>query len=440
VSATTEADLARALRSGTGIIELPAGVVIIHSELVIPEGSSSLEIHGHSSGSVLQASSDFKGRAIIVAESASHLRLKNFRIDGNRSKLEVPIGLPPSNVSFARFYSNNGILLEKARHVTIQNLFLTHVTSFPLLISASSDVLIEDVVIEDSGSLNEQGRNNTSGGILLEEGAINFEVRRCAIRRIRGNAIWTHSNYHSLRNANGLIAGNSIAEVARDAIQVGHATNIKVERNTGQRIGYPINEVDVESIAIPVALDTAGNVDHSLYVENQFEDVNGQCIDLDGFHHGEVRNNSCVSRKPFDQYPFAHYGIVLGNSNPDMRSENVTVTGNTIIGAAYGGVFLIGSHHQILENRFEDLNRAHCTGDPTRPRCNYAPDEPGMLRSGIYLGRGAARPAETQDNVIRDNQVSGFGMAKWCIATAPGVSLSSDQIQDNRCTDTSKPR
>jgi hypothetical protein len=54
--------------------------------------------------------------------------------------------------------------------------------------------------------------------------------------------------------------------------------------------------VDVEGGGIPVAIDTAGNVDQTVYAGNRFEEVNGKCIDLDCFHHGEVSHNSCVNR------------------------------------------------------------------------------------------------------------------------------------------------
>jgi hypothetical protein len=102
-------------------------------------------------------------------------------------------------------------------------------------------------------------------------------------------------------------------------------------------------------------------------------------------------------------------------------------------GFAYGGAYVIGEHHRIIGNSFVDVNRAHCTGDMTIARCNYAPDEPGMLRSGIYLARRAGRPAVTRDNVIRDNFISGFGMDKWCIDAAPGVSLAASDIGGNKC-------
>jgi hypothetical protein len=119
-----------------------------------------------------------------------------------------------------------------------------------------------------------------------------------------------------------------------------------------------------------------------------------------------------------------------------MRSQNVVVKGNLIQGFGYGGVYLIGSGHDISENRFVDINRNHCTGDMHVPLCNYAPDEPAMLRSGIYLAGHAARPADTRSNVIRANQISGFGMDQWCVSAGPGVKLGQNKIGENTCTGT----
>jgi len=420
----------------TGVIELPAGTLLLHRPLVVAEGARDLEIRGNPSGSTLAVAADFQGRALIVSKRATGLRLTGFRILGNRTSLQTRIGLPPSDVPFARYYSNNGILIEGATRLTIRNLSFTEVANYPVLVSASSGVRIEGVRIEDSGSLSQSGHNNASGGILLEEGTRDFEVRQCTIRRVRGNGIWTHSNYHSPRNAEGVIAGNTIEEVARDAIQVGHATSIRVENNTGGRIGYPPELVDIASYAVPVAIDTAGNVDKSIYVGNQFTDIDGQCIDLDGFHDGEVRDNSCISRQSYDAYPYAQYGIVFGNSNPEMQPVNVTIAGNLIDGAGYGGIFLIGSRHVVSGNRLLGLNRNRCTGDMTQPRCNYAADQPGLLHSGIYLAGGAARPAETVGNQIERNEISGFAIEGLCVAAAPGVSLARNRIEDNRCIDT----
>jgi hypothetical protein len=417
----------------TGIIELPAGIVVLHHELTVPEGARDLEIRGSPSGTTLRAAGDFEGRALIYARQANGLRLTGFRLEGNRRALAKPIGLPPSDVPFARYYRNNGIVIENAARLTIRGVSFTQIANYAIIVSNSAGVRIEAVRIEDSGSLSRGGRNNASGGILLEEGTRDFEVRQCVVRRVRGNAIWTHSNYHSPRNADGIIAGNSIEDVARDAIQVGHATNVRVENNTGARIGYPAALVDMLSYAVPVAIDTAGNVDGSTYVNNRFTDINGQCIDLDGFHDGEVRGNSCVSHGAYDQYPYAQFGIVCGDSNPDMQPVNVRITGNLIDGAGFGGLFLIGSGHTVSGNRFLGLNRNRCIGDMTQARCNYAPEQPDLLRSGIYLAGGAARPAPAAHNEITGNQISGFGTDKWCIEAAPGVKLAANRIAGNRC-------
>jgi hypothetical protein len=198
-------------------------------------------------------------------------------------------------------------------------------------------------------------------------------------------------------------------------------------------VGYPVAQVDLPAQATPAALDTAGDVSASEYAGNRFEDINGKCVDLDGFHDGRVTGNSCVNLNPAGEYPLSHVGIVFGNSDIDMVPGNVIVTGNLIQGFGYGGVYLLGSGHQISGNRFIDVNRNHCTGDMRIANCNYAPDEPGMLRSGIYLASHAARPAETKGNRVDGNVISGFGMDRWCIAPAPGVELGSNRIGRNTC-------
>ena len=421
------------LSQRSGILELPAGVIVLHHELTVAEGAHDLEIRGSPAGTTLRAAAGFEGRALIYARQANGLRLTGFRLEGNRAALAKPVGLPPSDVPFARYYRNNGIVIENATRLVIRGVSFAQVANYPIIIGGSAGVRIEAVRIEDSGSLSPAGRNNASGGILLEEGTRDFQVRQCVVRRVRGNAIWTHSNYHSPRNADGVIAGNSIEEVARDAVQVGHAANVRVENNTGARIGYPVALVDMLSYAVPVALDTAGNVDRSVYVNNRFTEINGQCIDLDGFHDGEVRANSCISRGSYDQYPYAQFGIVCGDSNPDMQPADVRITDNLIDGAGFGGLFLIGSNQTVSGNRFLGLNRNRCTGDMTRARCNYAPEQPDLLRSGIYLAAGAARPAPAAHNEISGNQISGFGMDQWCIEAAPGVKLAANRIAGNRC-------
>ena len=432
---TGEARIRRALRAGTGVIELPAGEIEISSELSIAAGAHDLEIRGAPSGTTLRAARGFRGRAIFVCESASHVRFAGFTIDGNRAQLEPRSGLPPSNQPFAQFTRGNGILAVHAAALAISDVRFVNVPGFAILASASHDVEIDRVAIADSGSRNAKGRNNTTGGILLEEGTEHFRVTRCEIRNVRGNGIWTHSLYTSPRNHDGRIANNRFDAIGRDAIQVGHAARVQVENNTGRLIGFPAEIVDVEGFGTPVALDTAGNTGHSAYVGNRFEEVNGQCIDLDGFHDGEVRGNACINRRSTQHYPNGHYGIVVGNNNPDMRPEGIDLIDNEIDGAIYGGIFLIGTHNRVLRNHLRRINLAHCEGSAATPACNYALDQPDLLRSGIYLGTGGPRPAPARGNVIEDNEISGFGISKHCISAAPGISLSANTIARNTCKD-----
>ncbi|MBM3746778.1 MAG: right-handed parallel beta-helix repeat-containing protein [Acidobacteria bacterium] len=432
-----EAALRALLQRASGLVTLPAGVIEITRELVLPEGAHDLEIRGAPEGTVLRAAAGFQGRAVLSLRRTARVRLAGFTIDGNRAALEKPLGLPPHDLTFARFYPNNGILAEDSEAPTIEDVKLVNVTNLAVLITRCRTVRIRRLHLEDCGSRDAQGRNNTTGGILFEDGTADFEVRDSVFRRIRGNGVWTHSRYTSPRNSDGLIAGNRFQELARDAIQVGHATRVRVERNRGTRIGYPLADVDPN--ATPVAIDTAGNTDRSVYAHNRFEEVNGKCIDLDGFHHGEVLSNTCINRRPRQEYPHGHFGIVLNNTNPDMQSEEITISGNHIEGAVYGGIFVIGSRHRIVGNRLLDLNQARC--EPSRPGCLFWPDEPELLSSGIYLGQRAERPAITKDNLIENNEIAGCRMRIGCIAAAPGVSLRENRIGENGCMegDSRKP-
>ena len=420
----------------TGVVHLPPGVIEVSSELRVAPGAHDLEIVG--SGTMLKAGKDFKGRAIFAAEGARGLRMRDFSIDGNRAALAKPLEMAPPENAFRLYYPDNGVLLDRVEGAELSNLKLANVVNFAILISRSSAIRIRGVEVEESGSRNARGRNNSTGGIVIEEGSRNFEVRDCTFRRICGNGLWTHSLYTSPRSEDGLFAANRFDSVGRDAIQVGHATRVRVQENTGTRVGFPSEGVDFESGATPVAIDTSGNVDHSEYSGNKFEEVNGKCIDLDGFHDGAIRDNRCINRRPPEEYPFGHFGIVMNNTDPDMRSENIEITGNDIDGTKFGGLFLMGSGHRVIGNVFRHLNKAECNENAARFGCIYKKDEPKMLESGIYLGRGVARFEETRGNVIRNNQISGHKMKTRCIAAGPGVSLAQNRIERNTCSDYSR--
>lgn len=430
-----EAAVRAALLRRTGVVELPAGTVEISSELVIPAGSHDLVVRGAPGSTVLRATSKFHGRAVIRCERSERVTLSGFVIEGNRPALERRFSLPPSNVTFARFYGNNGILAENTLGFTVRDVKLREVANYAVLVSRSIDVLVERVAIENSGSRNAAGKNNASGGILLEDGTRGFTVRDCELRNIRGNGIWTHSRFASPRNRNGLISGNRFHTIGRDAVQVGHAVKVRVERNTGAYIGYPAAGVDMASGAIPAALDTAGNTEGCVYTENRFEEINGKCIDLDGFHDGVVSANRCVNRNAAEAYPHGNVGIVFNDSHPHTRSNRIVVEDNEIDGTLFSGIFVIGPGHRIVKNRLLNLNMAHCNESRAKFGCYNPAGDPDLLQTGIYLGRGVLRPNPARDSVIRDNLITGYRMAERCIAAAPGVDARANRIEANRCRD-----
>jgi hypothetical protein len=433
VLAVSVSDLRADLARGSGSVQLPSGETHLDRPLELPAHAKNLTIHGHPNGSTLVLDPDFKGSAAIVVNGGSNVTFSEFAIRGNRTELKSDWYLPEHYEPFADYYTANGIVVRKTDRLVVRGVRFSAIRAFPLIVNASSHVLIESVVINDCGTLNRAGRNNTTGGILLEEGVANFQVRHANITRITGNAIWTHSYSESPRSSDGVILGNTITTVGRDAIQVGHAARVRVEYNAGSELGFPAEYVDVEHHGVAVALDTAGNVDHSVYLNNRFTDVNGQCIDLDGFHDGEVTGNSCVNTKPVETYPALHYGVVFGNNDPAATSSNIVVTGNTLQGFAYGGVFLVGTKNRIENNRFTDLNLAHCGVTPAPARCAYLLDQPDMLRSGVYLGDNGGRPVTTADNIVRGNAFTGFGISEHCVTAAPGVSLDRNTVSGNTC-------
>jgi hypothetical protein len=417
----------------TGTVRLPDGVTEISSELKLPDGAHDVVISG-GDHTVLRAAASFRGRAIFSCRGCRRIRFTNFSIDGNRAALEKPLPLPPTDRTFATLFGDNGILIEDTDGLAIDHVDFANVANFAALISHSKDVAIDHVAVKNSGSRNAKGRNNTSGGILLEEGCEQFSVADSSFRNIRGNGVWTHSRYLAPRNRDGKILRNEFSEVGRDAIQVGHAMGVEVADNHGVRVGFPADLVDVENAGTPVGVDTAGNVEQSTYERNSFEETDGKCIDLDGFHDGKVRGNTCINRRPPEDYPYGNFGISINNASIEMQSKNIVIEDNRLSGMKFGGIFALGEGHIIRNNRMTNLNTAHCNETHAKFGCLAILGEPGFLESGIYLAKGGARPGPSRNITIENNIISGYKMAAHCIESAPSVKLSDNMIRNNTCT------
>ncbi len=429
------ASLPELFQRTSGEVRLPAGIFDLASGIRIPPGARDLVVTGSPGGTTLRAAAGFQGRALIDIRNARRITIRNLRIDGNRAALSRERGLPPSDVRFIDFHDANGIAADKVQGLTLEDIEFTEVAGFAVLVARSTEVAVRRVSVRRSGARNARGKNNTTGGILIEDGTCGFTVEDSVFENIDGNALWTHSRYTAPRNCDGLIRANRFRLIGRDAVQIGHATRVRVEENTGERIGFPPEVVDVAGGAIPVAIDTSGNVDHAVYARNRFEEINGKCIDLDGFHHGEVVGNTCINRGRAADYPFAGYAIVMNNSNPDMQSEGIVIRDNLVDGSKFGGVFVIGHDNVVSGNRLLNLNKAGCNENAALYGCLHFADEPDLLQSGIYLGKRAERPAPARDNVIEGNVITGYKMSDRCLGFAPGIRPADNRIGPNDCRD-----
>src|SRR6185437_9696037 len=112
------------------------------------------------------------------------------------------------------------------------------------------------------------------------------------------------------------------------------------------------------------------------------------CIDLDGFHDGAVRRNTCVNGRRAEDYPYGSLGIIMNDTYPGVRPDRIEISGNRIAGTKFGALFLIGSDNRVMDNTFENLNTAGCNESELKFGCIFKLDEPRRLEAGIYLGRG----------------------------------------------------
>jgi hypothetical protein len=429
-----ESDVRNALLRGNGVVRLPPGVLEIRQPLVLPEHTSNLEIIG-TKDSVLRAAKDFGGKALIQMRVAERVTIRDFAIDGNRSEIGRPIEMPSPGIPFAAHFQNNGILVEEGETITIRNVKFEAIDGFAVLVNHSKQVNVSNIQVNDSGSRNGRGRNNSSGGVLFEGGTEDFEVSNSTFRNVLGTAVWTHSNSLDIRNFTGRILGNTFEWIGRDAIHISHMNRVRVEKNSGKQIGYPVNVVDVEGKATPVAIDTSGDVDEAIYANNRFEEINGKCIDLDGFHDGEVTGNVCINKGKPDEYPQGHFALVMNNTNPNMRSQNILIRNNVFDGTQFGGIFIIGTGHTVTGNKLTRINLAHCDGGTDAFGCDYlAKSQPLLLRTGIYLALQAERTDPATGNRIEGNEISGFEMATQCINFAKEVVASNNVVRNNRCS------
>jgi plasmid stability protein len=256
--AADDTALRKALTARTGVVTLPSGEFEITREIVLPGDAHDLEIKG--ANTTLKASGDFRGRALIGIANGKNIRIHDLSLDGNRDAVGRMFSLPPFGTMYSRFVPANGIVVENGTGIEISDLKATRFAGFAILIDSSKAVKLHDIDVTASGGFNAQRKNNGTGGIAIEEGTTEFEVRRCAFGTIRGNGLTIRASDH------GRVFENEFRSIAREAIHGDHTSAVTIENNQMEQIGFPLEEVDA-----PGAL----------------------CMRLDHFDAGVVKDNTC---------------------------------------------------------------------------------------------------------------------------------------------------
>jgi hypothetical protein len=371
---TPEAHLRTLLQAKTGTITLPSGTIEITREIVLPSDAHDLEIKG--SNTILKAASTFRGRSLLALAAGKNIKIHDLILDGNRAAFSQPVPPPQPSAVLSRVIANNGIVAENVAGLEIFRVDAKEFAGFPILIAAGSHARIHDVRLTGSGSLDAASHNNGTGGLVLEEGASDFEISHALFGKVRGNGIWIRST--GATAAHGRITENEFEILARSAIEMNHASEVTISGNTGHRIGFPGEEVVIAGTVLPAAIVTNGSVDRATIQGNTFDEIAGRCLSLDGISNSEISTNVCGD-------------------------------------GLFNAMLIRGSANHVTGNRFTGMNTARR-------------DQPESLRMGVYLAGGAS------GNTVEGNEIAGYGMARYCVGGPEGV-LAANTVKNNACTD-----
>lgn len=417
-----------------GAVTLPPEAVELKKPLVIPPGTE-VELTG-TADSVLHAAPEFQGQALILCRDCKRVKMRGFSVEGAESgPSQLPVEAPPENVARGRHFNSNGILIDNGEDVEISGVRFRGLPGYAVVGAGSRRVKVENVSVSGGGSRNLRGKSNGSGGIVFEDGSTGIEVRNSRFEKISGHGISTAARPTAQRNGNLVFENNEFNLTGRSAIHVGSSNRVRVLNNRIKFAGYPAEVVENEVGAASAAISSSGKVDEGVIRGNRIEEVNGYCFYLNGFHDGAVEGNECVNRGKPEEYPLGAYGIWFGNLSAEMRSQLNRVESNLIEGMRLGGVFLVGSGHKILNNRFLKLNMAQCPDQRARNGCDLMPSEPGVVRAGVFIGDKAERPDPATGNVVEGNQISGYNMKANCVILADKVDAAANVVRGNTCLD-----
>jgi len=384
--ALTDADIARAIAAAPadgGVVRLRAGTWEIGHPVVIPASKRNLRIIG--AGAVLK-------RAAAVAEvldiASEGTTLEDLVIDGAQTSTTKLVyrDRDPMDPLLA---NGSSIRIEPgAKHITLRGLEIRRTQGYAVLSDARAadveDVTIDSGTIRDSveytdvstaaekSDARETGYGSWGGGVHFQAGTTAhvkaLRIMNSHFENIYGHAIWGHSNFVENLSEDVEVAGNTFRDIGLDAVQFGCVRDGLVERNHIRRIGYVAGApkyrwADGQNYC-GVGIDTAGWSSRCKYRGNTILNVNGPCIDLDGFSDGEVSNNTCeVSVKgdplyvedrvaefgPKGQNHSWSKGINASNTWSPKGAERVLIQANSIRNMGVSAIVLNNAREFTVE-------------------------------------------------------------------------------------------
>jgi hypothetical protein len=222
-----------------GSVVLPAGTVIIASTITIP---SNCNLSGQGSGqSLLQAAKTFFS-PMITFSSASHVRLANFAVDGNRSaNSHVFDGIDIfgsdivlDGMTVANFRNNGVLVFANSSHVTIQNSEIFNNGPTSPAIQGPSGIIVAGGAASEVSVLKNSIHDNSTGVQVVNSVTPGQDVSGVLIAN---NRIYSNANDAILITTTSLTGGNIVG--------------VRVENNRIYCNGWPANGVAFSPRCVP---------------------------------------------------------------------------------------------------------------------------------------------------------------------------------------------
>lgn len=359
-----------------GGIELyfPGGRTYNFTNSIFFSGLSNIRITGDSNSTVFQRSGTItSGQGLFDLSSCSNIQFKSILVDGATTS---PVGINYSSLTTpytntltgnTSFWVHGG-----CSQILFDDVHVQHTGGYSILIDSRFTGDIKNVRILNSrfannrpftfGPTGDLNYGAWTGGILvLADGSsatYNIQdllVSGCHFSAITGHAFWTHT-IGSARLLSGIKVVNShFKDIGLDGVQFANVDGGGVYSNHFRRIGYIVltdggssTPKWINTTPAPCAIDTAGYTLNCEYNGNTITNCNGTAIDLDGFGHGTVHDNTAEVSVSGDaaytedsvaSWTIQGKGINGNNSNNTVwGGSDISVMGNVLINLGTGAV------------------------------------------------------------------------------------------------------